>query len=180
MSEHPSDPIIPKVPSVAPKRRKVGVDASTQAVPQEDTPSWSAFDVGVAMQGLRSGSDAVRRRLLRRLHVRWWHVSYTKMCSLLGQAGIPKPIQELCKDVVNTCQVCRLLQKTGDKPMAKTRLSTKFNEVMQVDILFWKGHKVLHMVDECTRFSMLTMCADKTAQSMCSAMYGRVFEDATA
>ena len=37
----------------------------------EDTPSWSTFDIGRAMTSLRSGTPEMQRRILRRLHVRW-------------------------------------------------------------------------------------------------------------
>ena len=54
--------------------------------------------------------------------------------------------------------------------MAKTRISTAFNPVMQADLLFWKDRIILHMIDECTRFSMLAIVANKNAMDLCRAM----------
>ena len=164
----------PEGPPVAPvrpaRRRRAMADAGTQAGDEGDTPEWSAFDVGVALNGLRNGTDGVRRKILRRLHVRWWHASFTKMCNILQQAGISKDIQKLCKDIVGTCKICRKWTKVENKPMAKTRMSTSFNECIQVDVMFWKGHYVLHTIDECTRYSMLSFMKDKTTKSLCQAL----------
>ena len=152
------------------KVRKVMADASTQGTSPEDAPSWSTFDIGRAMTALRSGTPDVQRRILRRLHVRWWHATPTKMIGILKQAGIRGPVLELCKDVCNTCRICKDWIPPGNKPMAKTRMSTAFNDVMQADLLFWKDSIILHMIDECTRFSVLAIVADKHTNTLCSAM----------
>lgn len=82
------------------------------------------------MNALRSGSESAQRQILRRLHVRWYHASPTKMMSLLRQAGIIGSILNLCKDICNTCRVCRQWALPGHKPMAKTRINTKLNDVI--------------------------------------------------
>ena len=109
------------------------------------------------MTSLRSGTPEMQRRLLRRLHVRWWHASTTKMQHLLRQAGIRGPVIDLVKDICNTCRICRDWTPPGPKPMAKTRISNAFNQVVQADLLFWKTNILLHMINECTRYSMLAI-----------------------
>ena len=54
-----------------------------------------------------------------------------------------------------------------------------FNETVRVDILFRKGTLVLHMIDECTRYSMCTILRDQTPTEICRAMsncWFRVFQ----
>ena len=53
--------------------------------------------------------------------------------------------------------------------MAKTRL-TNINEVIQVDFLFWNDNIVLHIIDECTRFSMAGIIADKSPDELCRGL----------
>ena len=63
--------------------------------------------------------------------------------------------------------------------MAKTRICEVYNETVQVDILFWKRNLVLHMIDECTRYSMCALLRDKTPVEMCRTMNNccfRVFQ----
>ena len=73
------------------KVRKIMADSSTQGTSPEDAPSWSTFDIGRAMTALRSGTPDIQRRILRRLHVRWWHAAPTKMFGILKQARIRGP-----------------------------------------------------------------------------------------
>ena len=122
------------------------------------------------MTAFRSGMNDVQRRILRRLDVRWWHVSPTKMTGILKQAGIRGPVLELCKDVCNTCRICKDWILFGNTPMVKPRMSTSFNEVMQADLLFWNEVIILRMMDECIRFSVLALVADQTTSAFCSAM----------
>ena len=58
----------------------------------------------------------------------------------------------------------------GHRPMAKTRISTAFNQVMQADLLFGKDTIILHMIDGCIRFSMLAVVESKNAMDLCRAM----------
>ena len=162
--------------------RKAMSEASTQATPMDDAPSWSTFDIGRAMSALRTGSESTQRTILRRLHVRWWHASATKMQHILRQAGVRGPVLELCKSICNTCRICRKWTRPGDRPMAKTRISTQFNEVVQADLLFWRHSIVLHMIDECTRYSLAVIVDNKEAAELCHAMkrwWFRIFQPPT-
>ena len=123
-------------------------EAGTQAS-TDDTPMWSTFDIGKALTSLRSGSIKVKQQMLRRLHVRWYHPSATKMITMFGQAGMAG-LDDMIKDICNTCRICRNWAPPAPRPMAKTRMATKFNEVVQVDLLFWtrdrKQHILLHTI----------------------------------
>ena len=138
----PDGPAQPPPPhprhAAAVKDRKVMADSSTQGTSPEDALSWSTFDIGRAMTALRSGTPDIQRRILRRLHVRWWHATPTKMIGIVKQAGILGPVFELCKYVCNTCRICKDWIPPGNKPMAKTRMSTSFNDVIRADLRFWK------------------------------------------
>ena len=54
--------------------------------------------------------------------------------------------------------------------MAKTRISRAFNQVVQAELLFWKTNILLHMIDECTRYSVLAIVTGKTEYELCSAL----------
>ena len=45
-----------------------------------------------------------------------------------------------------------------------------FNEDMQVDLLFWKTHVVLHMIDVCLRFAVATIIANRTTEVVLEAI----------
>ena len=54
--------------------------------------------------------------------------------------------------------------------MAKTSLRTTFNEVIQVDLLFWNGNLVLHIIDGRTRFSMAGVISDNSPDEICRGL----------
>ena len=76
----------------------------------------------------------------------------------------------MCKSICETCGICREWAPLGHRPMAKTRIRTAFNQVMQADLLFLKDRIILHMIDECIRFSMLAIVESKNAMDLCRAM----------
>ena len=60
-----------------------------EAEAQSPVPSdWSTFDIQSTLRALRGGSEADHRRLLRKLHVRWWHASTERLTSILRTAGV--------------------------------------------------------------------------------------------
>ena len=99
-------------------------------------PEWSSFDLGRALQLLRSYNEAVVRRTLRTLHIRWFHASAEKMAKLLAAAGAPGDTVKLVHDIVDTCRVCRAYKRPGPANATTARLTTQFNDVVQHDLLF--------------------------------------------
>ena len=45
-------------------------------------PEWSSYDLGASLRALKSDSEPQQNRALRRLHLRWFHASATRMASL--------------------------------------------------------------------------------------------------
>ena len=78
------------------------------------------------------------------------------MRDLLQHAGAPKEVLPLVDEVVDTCRICRNWTRPGPKSIASSRLSTRFNEAVQVDLLFHQRHIILHMNDECTTWTAAT------------------------
>eukprot|EP00959_Pyramimonas_sp_CCMP1952_P052880 1105928-Pyramimonas_sp.AAC.1 len=59
----------------------------------------------------------------------------------------------MAHDIVDTCRACRMWQRPAPKNMPTMRLSLTFNEYVQVDLLFVGELIVVHLIDECLRFS---------------------------
>ena len=56
--------------------------------------------------------------------------------------------------------------RPADKATTSTRVSTKFNEVVQIDLLFVEDLIILHMIDEATRFSMAEIIPNKQTSTI--------------
>ena len=175
-------PVIPApgTPSTRPRRR---VNAATQAddragvvavpgasVNPETEPPWTKHDLGAALQQLRSIRPGIVRRALRRLHIRWYHASASRMKMLLSAAGVDPSTLEIIEEIVNTCSICRMWVRPGPRSIASTSLATKFNESVQYDLLFHKRFIILHMLDACIRWSAAMTIPSKHAEVILESM----------
>ena len=117
--------------------------------PQAD---WSRYDVSSSLRVLRTGTDAACRRILRRLHLRWWHAGKGAMDRILRAAGIRSEVLAMIPDIVETCRVCRDWVRPEPRSQPTTTLPDAFNQRVEIDLLFHARHAILHMVDCCTRW----------------------------
>ena len=107
---------------------------------------------------------------LCKLHVRWWHATVTAMTRMLRGAGCGQTILSQIPDIVSTCRELRPWQKTGPDPTTSLSLSTRQNEYVEGDILFYKMFMIWHMIDRADKFHMAVIIADKTGSTLVSAI----------
>ncbi|CAK0867548.1 unnamed protein product [Prorocentrum cordatum] len=88
------------------------------------------------------------------------------MKRMLTAAGGPPKVIQMVDDIVDTCRVCRLWMKGGNKPTTTVKLSTEFNDEVQVDLLFYKRRVVGHLCDGCMRFTVARELTDRTLESL--------------
>ncbi|CAK0849180.1 unnamed protein product, partial [Prorocentrum cordatum] len=89
---------------------------------------WSSWDLGSARRAIFSNNESVSRRVLRRLHLRWFHANKKAMKRMLKAGGVPPKVLQLVDDVVDTCRVCKLWMKNGTKATTTVKLSIQFND----------------------------------------------------
>jgi hypothetical protein len=121
------------------------------------------------LQELRSLREGVVRRCTRKLHPRW-RAPAKRMRDVLQHAGASKQVLPLVDEVVDKYRSCRNWTRPGPKSIASSRLSTRFNEAVQVDLLFHKLHTILHMIDECTRWTAAIVVNSKDQKVIFEAM----------
>ena len=158
-------------PAEPPTREGIGDAGSAVAREDASEPSdWTRFDLGKALQRLRSLNEGVVRRALRQLHVRFYHPSAQRFRSLLAAAGVEPRIFDLVGQITDTCAICRAWTRPGPKAVMSTNLPTSFNEEVQVDLLFMYDKVVLHMIDVCTRFCVAVVVADRESNTLLTAL----------
>ena len=101
-------------------------------------------------------NEAGQRRLLRRLHLRWWHAGTTTMQRTLRAAGVPNHVLELVRQIVETCAICRTWTRPGPDTVASGRIVIGFNVEVEGDILFitlaGTKYTFIHLVDRGVRW----------------------------
>jgi Reverse transcriptase (RNA-dependent DNA polymerase)/Integrase core domain len=150
------------------------VDAAAENHPAEPLgedggPEWSSWDLGRCMRGLRHENMMIRSQVLRKLHIKWWHASTEKMRRLLETAGVESATLKLISAVVDTCKICRQWKRPGHKAVATTRMTSNFNQLVQIDLLFIGDLTILHALDEATRWTVTSLLPSKDAKTITRA-----------
>ena len=86
------------------------------------------------------------KRELRKLHLRWWHASSTSMTRVLKAAGVPQKVLEMVPDVISSCRECRAWQRPGPATQPSLRLTVKFNQHVEYDLMFYKSYIIFHLI----------------------------------
>ena len=136
-----------------------------QAVGPPNSTDWTSFDVGNTLRAIRTGNLAMRKRLLRKLHLRWWHANLKSMTTILQRAGLPRDVLALVPDIVDTCSVCRKWTQPLPNSVASVSIPDTFNQQVECDIVFIYKKIVLHFLDRCTRWHSAIEVKDKTPDS---------------
>ena len=157
----------PRGPDSYPRERRTWKDTGTGSPSPSD---WSNFDVHTTMRALRATNEGARRRIIRKLHLRWWHASAAAMKRILQQACQPKEVIDLVDDIVETCTVCRTWSKPLPNSIATLSVSTKFNEHVEADLLFYKKYIIMHLICRCIRWHAGRIVSDKSMESLIQAI----------
>ena len=155
-------------PDREPRVRRTWQESDTQ------TPDWTSFDVQSSFRALRMSDEAGRRRILRKLHLRWWHCSTAKMTSLLKAGGMPREVLDLVPAVIDTCKVCRTWARPSPDAKASCRMVIGFNIEVEGDLMFYKHqgsqHIILILVDRGVRWTAATLVPDRQTPSLCTGI----------
>ena len=148
---------------MAQRRDRVAkLETGTQA--DNQGMDWSDWSVGKASKVLRSENMIIVRRTLRRLHVRMWHAPAARLTDLPTTAGIPGRALDQIPRVVDTCPVCRMWSRPGNRPKASLSIVTDFNVEVQHDLVTWKGKQVLHLICVFLKFSQGGLLASRVTR----------------
>ena len=126
-----------------------------------------------SLRELHVGTPAQKRRLVRKLHLRWWHCGATTLHRLLKAAGAPADVLDMVPEIVDTCRICRAWSRPTNS-IASSRLVTAFNEEVEGDIVFVKfqgnSKSFLHLVDRATRWCATCEIADRATSTLLNAI----------
>ena len=149
---------------------KNGEAGTTTARPTD----WSRFDVESVLRGLRTANEAGQRRLLRKLHLRWWHAGATTMQRMLRAAGVPAKVLELVRETLATCALCRTWTRPGPDTVASGRIIVGCNVEAEGDVLFitlaGTRYTVLHLVDRGVRWRVTQVVDNRATPEISGAI----------
>ena len=92
------------------------------------------------------------------------------MTNLLRQAGQPEHVLKLVPEIVETCPICREWSEPLPASIPSSVVALEFNQQIEIDVMFYKKHIVLHMVDRCTRWHASTEVNGKDMENLIPAI----------
>eukprot|EP00971_Amphidinium_carterae_P154321 3060349-Amphidinium_carterae.1 len=156
--------------------RRVHHDVEVQAMPDGDA-RWPHLDVNQALRMLQHPTDkGVILRTLRRLHVKWFHASADQMHRVLKAAGIPSQVLRNIPQITDSCKICRSWARPTEHSKTSIRLSTRFNESVQLDVLYWTDYQILHLMDECTKWCVAEIIGGSDDQELMTSITLKWFQ----
>ena len=97
------------------------------------------------------------------------------MVGILERVGTPIQTLDMVWPLAKGCVICRMWEKPGPDSKTSVRLSSRFNEVVQLDRLFITEngiqYVVLHVIDESIRWSSADTMQGKTSEDVLEVFY---------
>ena len=109
-----------------------------------------------------------------KLHRQFAHAQPNKLHNLLDSAGDPwssnKELKDEITKVSHECRTCLVYQKSLRRPVVGLPMASKFQECVAMDLKFYAGHILLHLVDHATRLSASCVLPNKKPGTIISAV----------
>ena len=113
-----------------------------------------------------------KEKIAKKLHFQFAHPTKGKLLKLIERAGLGgdrKLVQAIDK-VYDECRICIEYKKPTPTPAVGLPHATKFNETVAMDLKFFNGKIILHLIDHLTRFSSAIVCKSKEPKEIISGI----------
>ena len=121
-----------------------------------------------------SKDPAALIKLTEKLHHRFARAPAHKLISLIKGAGSPWPddpaLTAQIKKTVAMCSTCNLYKKPPPRPTMGLPLATCFQETVAMDLKFYQGKIILHLIDHATRLSQAVHIPSKHPRVIIEAL----------
>ena len=115
------------------------------------------------------------KRQAKKLHLQFAHATSEKLLKLLKSAGLPwcndKALMDEIKNVERDCETCSRYKKAPPRPVVGLPMAKAFNECVAMDLKFFQGKIILHMIDHASRYSAGCRIASKEPEVVIKAIF---------
>ena len=109
-----------------------------------------------------------------KLHRQFVHASSEKLLNLLKSAGKPwshdKELHDEIQKVSKNCNIGKLYKKPSPGPIVGMPMAWRLQECVTMDLKFYKGKILPHLIDHATRLSMSTVIPSKNPDVILQAI----------
>ena len=119
-----------------------------------------------------AGDNTNTRAIADKLHKQFAHPSPEKLIRLVRQSGITdKKLEREINSVTKQCITCLKHRRTPPRPVVSLPMSSKFNDVVAMDLKSWGKSYFLVMVDMATRFCTATVVHNKKPSTIIRGLF---------
>ena len=113
-----------------------------------------------------------KKKVVYKLHKQFSHPRAHKLQKLLQDAGIfDKELLNEIEAIEGECTICQKYKKPPPKPIVTFPFDKDFNESVAMDIKFYSGKPILHLIDHATRFSAASVIHSKERDVVISKIF---------
>ena len=110
-----------------------------------------------------------------KIHRHFSHARKERIKKILEDAGVwNQDYNQALSEIENQCKVCKVYTKPPMKPSVGFSYAKEFNEVISIDLKDFhhenKTYKLLHVVDQATRFSQAVQVKSKKKEEIMEAL----------
>ena len=133
----------------------------------------SGIDSNITL--IASSESKSKYDIALKLHRQFAHPASVKLLKLLNNAGEPckndEELKKLIQVVSDACKVCQVYKKPSPRPVVVLPMATIFQECVAMDLMFYKGKILLHLIDHATRLSSSIVVASKEPKKIIDAIF---------
>lgn len=113
-----------------------------------------------------------KTKIAKKLHAHFGHARPQKLIKLLERAGVEDDDEliEKIHEVSDKCGVCQDFAKPSPRPTVGLPHASSFNETVAMDLKFFEGKIILHLIDHLTRFSSACIVKSKEPNEIISGI----------
>ena len=122
---------------------------------------------------LSTNPNQDRKNMAKKIHRQFAHPPPERLIKLIDKSDLANDLElkEQIHKVSQSCDVCLRYKRPPPRPCVGLPLAYTFNECLALDIKFYKGTPILHMIDVCTRFSLSSIIENKSANTIVEEIF---------
>ena len=114
-------------------------------------------------------------KFAKRMHSNFAHPSSERLIRLINSAGDKwsknSQLKKAVKEVTESCVICKKYKKTPPRPVVGFPMATKFNECVAMDLKFYDGKIILHMIDHVSKLSAAARVSSKEPRIIIKSIF---------
>ena len=115
------------------------------------------------------------KEIALKLHHQFAHAPYKRIVSLLNSArdlwSNDEKLKEALKHIIKACKTCKVYQKPSLHPVVGLSTATCFQDTVAMDLKFYKGNILLHLIIHATCLSACTSVPSKCPESIIKGIF---------